>query len=161
YTVAAADVSRHLQCRVTATTAEGSKSATSAFVTVPAGGLGTISETTVGAPRVGRSGVSVAVHCSAQAASGCTIKLRLSVHETLQGSRLVAVTAVRSRRSTVTIGSRTARLKPAQQATLTVALNTTGRRLLARRHRLPATLSVRGTIVGAIGASLRSATVTF
>ncbi|HEY2767716.1 MAG TPA: hypothetical protein VGI76_05630, partial [Solirubrobacteraceae bacterium] len=93
YTVAAADVSHHLQCRVTATTAEGSKSATSAFVTVPAGGLGTISETTVGAPRVGRGGVSVAVRCSAQAASGCTIKLQLSVHETLQGNRVVAVTA--------------------------------------------------------------------
>ena len=39
------DVSHHLQCRVIATTAAGSESATSAFVTVPAGGLGTISET--------------------------------------------------------------------------------------------------------------------
>jgi hypothetical protein len=42
YAVRNDDVSHHLQCRVTATTAAGSVSATSAFVSVPAGGLGSI-----------------------------------------------------------------------------------------------------------------------
>lgn len=161
YTVSSADVSHHLQCRVTATTPEGSEGATSAFVTVPAGGLGTISETTVGAPRVGHGGsVAVPVHCSAQAAGQCTIKLALSVQETLQGNRVVAIAAARTRRATVTLGSKTAHLKPAQQATVTVVLNATGRRLLAHMHRLKARLTVRGTIVGAISASLKGTTVT-
>lgn len=159
YVVSTADVSHHLQCRVSATTAEGTRSATSAFVTVPAGGLGTISETTVGAPRAGRNSVSVPVTCSAQAAGSCTLKLRLTVLETLHGSRVVAV-AAQTRRATVTVGTRTVRLKPGQQATVAVALNATGKRLLARMRRLPVKLSVSGTVVGAISASLKSTTVT-
>ncbi|HSZ69519.1 MAG TPA: hypothetical protein VK756_04075 [Solirubrobacteraceae bacterium] len=157
YTVSNADVTHHLQCRVSATTSEGARSATSAFVTVPAGGLGTLSETTVGTPHAGRNSVSVPVKCSAQAAGSCTLKLRLTVLETLQGNRVLALAA---RRVTVTVGARTARLKPGQQATLTVSLNTTGRRLLAQRRRLAMHLSVGGTVLGAISASLRSTTVT-
>ncbi|HEY3758877.1 MAG TPA: hypothetical protein VGL37_03900 [Solirubrobacteraceae bacterium] len=159
YLVSTADVSHHLQCRVSATTTEGTRSATSAFVTVPAGGLGTISETTVGSPHAGRGAVSIPLKCSAQAVGRCTLKLRLTVVETLQGSRVVAV-AARTRRTTVTVGTSTVRLKPGQQATATVALNTTGRRLLARMRRLPVKLSVSGTVIGAISASLKSTTVT-
>ncbi len=159
YLVGAADVSHHLQCRVTATTAEGSKSATSAFVTVPAGGLGNISETTVGTPRAGRNAISVALQCSPQAAGSCTLKLRLTVLETVSGSRIVAL-AARTRRVTVTVGASNVRLKPGQRATATVALNATGRRLLAHARRMAVKLSVSGTVVGAISASLRSATLT-
>ncbi len=159
YVVSSADVSHHLQCRVTATTAEGSKSETSAFVTVPAGGLGTISETTIGAPRAARGAVSVPVKCSAQAAGSCTLRLRLTVQETVSGGRVVAV-AAQAHRASVTVGTRTVRLKPSQQATVTVALNATGRRLLARMRRLPVKLSVSGTVLGAISASLKSTTVT-
>jgi hypothetical protein len=97
------------------------------------------------------------VKCSAQAAGSCTLKLRLTVLETLQGNRVLAVAA---RRATVPVGARTARLKPGQQATLTVSLNATGRRLLAQRRRLAVRLSVGGTVLGAISASLKSATVT-
>ena len=157
YTVTSADVSRHLQCKVTATTAEGSKSTSSAFVTVPAGGLGTISETAVGAPRAGRAAVSVPLTCSAQAAGGCTLKLVLTVQETLSGNRVVAVAA---RRVTVTVGTHTVRLKPGQKSTATVTLNATGRRLLTHMHKLAVKFSVSGTVVGAISASLKSATVT-
>jgi hypothetical protein len=159
YVVSAADVSHQLQCRVTATTAEGSKSVTSGFVTVPAGGLGTIAETVVGTPRVGRGTVSVPLKCSPAANGSCKLQLSLTVQETLSGSRVVAV-AARTRRTTVTIGSKTVRLKPGQQATATVSLNAAGRRLLARMHKLAVRLSVSGTVVGAISASLKSATLT-
>jgi hypothetical protein len=159
YLVSSADISHHLQCRVTATTTEGSRSATSVFVTVPAGGLGTISETTVGTPRAGRDAVSVTVKCTPQAVGNCTLKLRLTVLETLNGSRVVAV-AARTRRATVTVGASTVRLKPGQQATAVVALNATGRRLLSHLRRMPVRLAVSGTVIGAISASLRSATVT-
>jgi hypothetical protein len=172
YLVGSADVSRHLQCRVTATNAGGSASATSAFVTVPAGGLGAISETHVGTPRVAGRTVSVAVTCSAQAAGSCTIALRLTVVETLRGSRVIAVAArrvarlgraVAARRTshkTVTVGTVTAHVPAGRQSTVTVALNATGRRLLKSLHKLTAKLSVSGTVIGAISAQLRSATVT-
>ena len=108
-------------------------------MTVPAGGLGTISETTVGAPRVGRNAVSVPLKCSAQAAGSCTLRLRLTVLETLRGNRVVAL-ARRTRRVTVTVGSRTVRLRPGQQRPRRSALNATGRQLLARVRRLPVRL---------------------
>jgi hypothetical protein len=172
YVVASADVTHHLQCRVTATNAGGSASATSAFVTVPAGGLGAISETQVGTPRVAGRTVSVPLTCSAQAAGSCTIVLRLTVVETLRGSRVIAVaarsTARRARvaaarrtsHKTVTVGAVTVHVPAGQRRTVTVALNTTGRRLLASLHKLTAKLAVSGTVVGAISAQLRSATVT-
>jgi hypothetical protein len=160
YTVSSADVSHHLQCRVTAANAAGSASASSAFVTVPAGGLGSISETQVGAPRVKGSSVSVPLTCSAQAAGSCTIVLRLTVVETLRGGHVLAVAARRTRHATVTVGAGTVHLPSGQRRTVTVALNSTGKRLLARLHRLTAKLSVSGTVVGAISAPLRSATVT-
>jgi hypothetical protein len=161
YVVTGADVSHHLQCRVTATNAAGARTATSGFVTVPAGGLGTISETTVGPPRAGRDAVSVTLTCSHQAAGSCTIALRLTVTETLRGSRVIALAAAqRTSRRTITVGASTVRLSPGQRLTATVALNATGRRLLARRRRLAVRLSVSGTVVGAISASLQSTTVT-
>jgi hypothetical protein len=163
YTIGGADVSHHLQCQVTATNAAGSATAASAFVTVPAGGLGAISETTVGAARAAGTAVSVPLTCSREAAGSCTIALRLTVVETLRGSSVVAVAARRApatRRATVTVGANTVRLAPGQRRTVTVALNATGRRLLAHLRRLTVRLSVAGTIVGAIRASLQSATVT-
>jgi hypothetical protein len=160
YVVASADVSHHLQCRVSATNAGGSASATSAFVTVPAGGLGSISETQVGAPRVSGRTVSVPLKCSAQAAGSCTITLRLTVVETLRGTRVIAVAARRTRRLTVTVGASTVHLAPGQQRTATVALNATGRRLLAHVRRMAVKLSVSGTVVGALSAPLKSATLT-
>jgi hypothetical protein len=174
YVVASADVTHHLQCRVTATNAGGSASATSAFVTVPAGGIGAISETQVGTPRVAGRTVSVPLTCSGQAAGSCTIAVRLTVLETLRGNRVIAVAARRTARlasaaaarrssrktKTVTVGAVTVHVPAGQRRTVTVALNTTGRRLLASLHKLTAKLSVSGTVVGAISAQLRSATVT-
>ncbi len=160
YLVSNADVSHHLQCRVTATNAAGSASGTSSFVTVPAGGLGSIAETRVSAPRVAGSTVSVTVSCSPQAAGSCAIALHLTVVETLRHGHAVAVAARRAQRQTVTVGAGGARVGAGQQRTVTATLNATGRRLLARLHRLPARFSVRGTIVGALTAPLLSATVT-
>ena len=160
YTLSSADVTHHLQCRVTATNAGGSASATSSFVNVPAGGLGSISETQVGTPRVAGATVSVPLTCSAQAAGSCAITLRLTVVETLHGNRVVAVAAARARHATVTVAASTVHLRPAQQLTVNLALNATGRRLLARLRRVPVRLSVSGTVVGALSATLKSATLT-
>jgi hypothetical protein len=160
YTVTSADVSHHLQCRVTATNAGGSASATSSFVTIPAGGLGAISETHVGTLRVTGATVSVPLTCSAQAAGSCTIALRLTVVETLHGSRVVAVAAARVRHATVTVAASTVHLKPSQRLTVNLTLNATGRRLLAHLHQMQVKLVVSGTVVGALSATLKSATLT-
>jgi hypothetical protein len=169
YGVGGADVSHHLQCRVTATTAAGSVSANSAFVTVPAGGLGTIQESTVGAPRVRSLAVSVPLSCSPQAAGSCALALRLTVRETLRNNRVVALaaqaahsaSASTTRSVNVTVGARNVRLRPAQRYTAPVALNATGRHLLASAKRLAVRLTVSGTVVGVLKASLKSTTVTF
>ncbi len=160
YVVSSADVSQHLQCRVTATNAAGSVSASSSFVTVPAGGLGTISESSVGSPSVAGATVSVPLTCSRQAAGGCTISLRLTVLETLRGNHVIAVAAAHTRRATVTLAASTVRLAPAQKRTVTLTLSSTGRHLLAHMRRMAVRLSVSGTVVGAISASLKSATLT-
>jgi hypothetical protein len=103
----------------------------------------------------------VTLTCSRQAAGSCTIALRLTVLETLRGSRVTALAASqRTVRRTVTVAASTVHLRPGQQLTVTVALNATGRRLLAQRRRLAVRLSVSGTVVGALSASLRSTTVT-
>ncbi len=162
YAVGGADTSHDLQCRVTATTTAGSESANSTFVTVPAGGLGTISETSVGAPRAGRYAVSVPLVCSAQAVGSCTLSLRLIVQETLRGNRIVALAArsTPTRRVALTVGAAAVRLKPGQHYTATVALNASGRRLLARVHRMAVRLLVSGTVVGVLSATLKSAALT-
>ncbi len=146
YTVAGADASHHLQCRVTARTAEGSKSATSSFVTVPAGGVGTVIETSVGAPRASGDTVQVPLRCSPNAApSGCTIYLRLSAR--ISGR-------------TVALGSATVHLALGARRTALVAASAKGRRLISRHHRLSARLLVSGTVVGVINATLETASLT-
>jgi hypothetical protein len=60
------------------------------------------------------------------------------------------------RHTSVTAGQARVRLAKGQSRTVSVALNTTGRRLLARFKRLPVRLTVYGTVVGAISGSLAS-----
>ncbi|HEX3391611.1 MAG TPA: glycoside hydrolase family 27 protein, partial [Solirubrobacteraceae bacterium] len=140
YVVRAADEGRHLQCRVTASDAAGSASATSSFVTVPFQGLPIASgETTVGRAHVHGGRVVVAVACSPRATHGCTLTLRL-VRAGARGSATVA-----DRRAWVPRGAR---------RSIAVAPGLVARRLLARHHRLAVTLLVSGTVIGSIEAPL-------
>jgi hypothetical protein len=162
YTVRGGDAGRHLQCQVTTRNAGGSATARSAFVTVPLQGIPASSgETSVGRVRVRGARLSVPVTCSPQAAGGCQIVVRVTVVETLQGRRVIAI-AARSgatrrvgragalRRITLSLGSVRARLARGQHATLSVRLNATAHHLLAARHRMPVLLVVSGTVIGAI-----------
>jgi hypothetical protein len=162
YTVRGNDAGRHLQCQVTARNAGGSSTARSGFVTIPAQGVpASAGETLVGRARARGAQLSVPVTCSAQAASGCRIVVRVTVVETLQGRRIVGLAAragaVRRtaragalRRVTVSIGGARARLARGQHGIVSLRLNAAGRRLLAARHRLPALLAVSGTVIGVI-----------
>jgi hypothetical protein len=162
YTVRGGDAGRHLQCQVTSRNAGGTATARSAFVTVPLQGIPASSgETSVGRVRVRGARLSVPVTCSPQAAGGCQIVVRVTVVETLQGRRVIAIAARPSatrrlaragalRRITLSLGSVRARLVRGQHATVSLRLNATARRLLAARHRVPVLLAVSGTVIGAI-----------
>jgi hypothetical protein len=161
YTVRGGDAGHHLQCQVTARNAGGSATARSGFVTIPVQGVpASAGETLVGRARVRGGRVSVPVTCSSKAA-GCRIVVRLTVVETLQGRRLLALGARAGalrptaragalRRVRISIGVARARLARGQRSVLSLGLNGAGRRLLATRHRLPALLAVSGTVIGVI-----------
>ena len=140
YVVKATDEGRHLQCRVTATNAAGSAGATSAFVTVPFQGLPVASgETRVGKARASGDRAILPVACSVKAPHGCNLQLRLTRAGVGRAAR---------------IGARRLHRGRGARRNVAVELNTGGKRLLARRHRLSVTLLVSGTVIGSIEAPL-------
>lgn len=165
YTVKYQDSGHHLQCQVTATDEGGSATARSAFVTIPVGGIpASVGETVVGRAIFSGGRLIVPIVCSPHAGGGCDIALRLTVVETLSGRRIVAVSALAkpsARRSattlrhlTVTLASVRLHLATGAHRTVTAPLSATGRRLLAKARRFTASLSVSGTVIGAIYSQL-------
>ncbi len=153
YVIANADAKHHLQCRVTATNAAGSATAGSTFVAVPAAGvLAATGESKVGKLRVSATTISVPLTCAKQAPAGCTIAARATATQVRAGKP--------PRRVTVTVAAASTRLKQGRTGTIVLKLNTTGRRLLARGHRLAVRVAITGTVIGTLRASLASATVT-
>jgi hypothetical protein len=165
YTAKGQDTGHHLQCQVTATDGGGSATATSAFVTIPVGGVpASAGETAVGTAVFKSGKVSVPIVCSTQASGGCEVALRLAAVETLSGTRIVAVaarakhsahrSAAALRHLTVTLASVRVHLAQGAHRTVTAALSASGRRLLASRRHFTSYLYVTGTVVGVIEAQL-------
>jgi hypothetical protein len=89
---------------------------------------------------------TVAVTC--RGATSCRVSLTLTVHETLRGHRIVAVSAAKTKKPKlkhrlVVVGSASATVPAGKTPKLKVSLNRIGRGLLAARHRLTATLTIR------------------
>jgi hypothetical protein len=146
YVVKGTDARHHLQCQVTATNAGGSETARSAFVTVPVQGVvAAAGETSVGRVRVSKTTAIVSVRCSPRARTVCRIRLRLGL----------------ANRTRVTLGTAAARLGRGRQATVSVSLNRTGRRLLKRQRSLASQLTVSGTVIGVIESVLAQRRVVF
>jgi hypothetical protein len=164
YEVRSGDAKHHLRCRVTATDTAGSASASSAFVAIPAQGIvASVGESTIGKAVVRGKQVLVPVRCSSEADGACTIELRLTVVETRRNNRIVAVTAAQRSGASqleVTIASAREHMSPGERLTVPMTLTYTARSLLARMHRLPAELTVIGTVIGALKASLAHQRVT-
>jgi hypothetical protein len=150
YVIAAADETHHLSCQVTISGDGGSASATSGFDAVPSQTQGKITETFVGTAKRGATSVSAPVTCSPQASGSCTITLLLTTNQTLH-----------HKIQKVTVGSSTTKLGAGTTRTLSVSLNATGRRLLKNQHKLTATLTVSGTIIGRLNAQLQSDKLVF
>jgi hypothetical protein len=150
YVIVATDQTHHLSCQVTIAGDGGSASATSGFDGVPSQTQGKINETIVGTDSHGATSASAPVTCSPQATGSCTIKLLLTVKQTVHGKK-----------QTVTVGSSTTKLKPGASRKLSVSLNATGRSLLKKQHKLAATLTVSGTLLGRLTATLQTDKFTF
>jgi hypothetical protein len=89
---------------------------------------------------------TVAVTC--RGATNCRVSLTLTVHETLRGHRIVAISAAKTKKPKlkhrlVVVGSASATVRAGRTAKLKVSLNRTGRALVAARHHLATTLTVR------------------
>ena len=138
-----------------ATTPVGSPGGTPSTSSVPPGGNSTpLVSSGVGTAQVGtvrqKSGkVTAALRCTGAAGLFCTVSGRLVVIETMRHGKVIAVgatfSASRKKRATqrsVAIGAATLTLSTGKSATLTIAPNATGLRLLARYRRLPSTLTL-------------------
>jgi hypothetical protein len=167
YVVRGSDAGFHIQCLVTASDAGGNASAKSAFVTIPIEGLpAAVGETSVSRAQVRGRTISVPVRCSSEASAGCQVVIRVTVVEIVSGRRVIGVAAAGGqpprrrgsraavRRVTVAVAGLRTHLARGQRRTLVLTLNRTGRALLAHRRSLPATVTVSGTVIGVIEASL-------
>jgi hypothetical protein len=150
YVIVAADETHHIGCTVTVSGDGGSTTAISGFDGVPAESGATISESFVGTDRPAATAVSAPVTCSAQAIGGCTITLAL-----------VGIRTAHHQSVKVAVGHLSAKLAAGATRKLTVSLNATGRALLKKQHSLAATLTVSGTVIGTLKATLQTDRLTF
>ena len=150
YVVAATDASHHLSCQVTIAGDGASVSATSGFDAIPSQTQGKVLETFADTSRHGATSASVPVTCSPQAAGSCKITLTLT-----------AIQTVKHKRKTTIVGSSTTTFGAGTKRKLSVSLNATGKRMLRNKHKLAVTLTVRGTVLGKLTATLQTYKFTF
>jgi hypothetical protein len=109
-----------------------------------------------GSPSGSGGVVKVALGCAASS-SGCRVTSSLTSTEMVRGGKVLGVSAAVTRHRTVSLGTRRVTIAAGKTATVTVALNATGRRLLSRFHRLPVRLRI--AVAGEKGSTTRNVTV--
>ena len=94
--------------------------------------------------------VNVTLSCTGGAGSTCSETVQLVVVETLKGSKIVAIQAKKpkTKKRTVVVGSGSATLAGGQSTVLSVKLNGTGKKLLAKYKTLHAALKVTQAVAG-------------
>jgi hypothetical protein len=105
---------------------------------------GTPQNATVGAIKLVGTKAQVTIGCPADSSTSCSVKLALTVTETVSGNKVIAIAAKKAkpRKRTVTVGSATATIQPGATKQITVSLNGTGTKLLKAHHRLAVLLAV-------------------
>jgi hypothetical protein len=93
------------------------------------------------------SGTTARIPLSCKGVTGakCQVLLTVTVTEKLRGHKLIAVSArkhMRIHRKVLVVGRTTITLSSGQTRTVKIALNRAGRKLLAARHHLKATLHI-------------------
>jgi hypothetical protein len=145
---------------VTATSSDGLTGSASITYTVAAApAIG-------GSPSVNANTVSMKILCDGATGQSCTGAISASTTEKLaaNGKTLVGVIAKskpKPRSKTVVVGQTSFTIHAGQTQTIKLALNATGKRLLARFKRLPAKLVVTTPATGAGQKTLVNKTITF
>ncbi len=114
--------------------------------------------------KVSGNAASVRVSCTGQSPAGCRLALTLSVHESLHGHKLLAVTARKPARKIhkqVIVGSAHLTLQAGQTSTVKLSLNRVGRQLLAHHHPLRTTLRITQTLANGHTVNVSTQTVVF
>jgi hypothetical protein len=112
-----------------------------------AGGNGSAGAASVGHARLKHTAARVRITCNGSAGQTCRLSLTMTVTEKRHGRRLIAITArKRTRKTIVTVGTTSVRLSAGRTKVATVSLNRIGKRLLAKRHHLSATLTVKQSL---------------
>jgi len=139
------------------TPATTSPATTSPTVTAPAGTTTTTSAATtasVGSVVTSGTTATVPLSCSGPAGSSCTVKLSLSVTETVQGGKVLAVTAragsnpekktkkPKKTKKRVVLGDAAATVLTGHTSKVKVSLDAQGKSLLAKSHKLSVDLVV-------------------
>jgi hypothetical protein len=151
---------------VTATSADGLTDATTVTYTVVAPAAvtpataGTSGTLGAGATSVTGTTASVPLTCAGAAAVTCQARLVLSIVETVQGKKVIAVAARMPRKSkkrkvVVVLASKTVTVSGGQKLTVHLQLNAVGKRLLAKHSPLKAKLTIT------VGSKTIPSTVTF
>lgn len=145
YKVTAKDRGHKLQCQVTYADAAGAAIGTSEPVSVP------VSWTEVGRVKpLGSGSVTVPVSCAGPATASCHDSLTLSVREKLRHGHVIAVGAAKKTKTrTVTVADAHVNVRGGRHKTVTLHLNSAGRKLLRSRRALKVSLTV--TQIGAGG----------
>ena len=146
YLVGAADETHHLACVVTIAGDGGSATATSGFDAIPNQNGSKILESFAGTASHSATTAKAPVTCSPQAAGKCTFVLTLTTKQ--NGKQTV-------------LGRSSSSVAISAKATLSVHLNAAGRALLARKRKLAMTLTVKGTVLGTLTATLQTDHFTF
>jgi hypothetical protein len=104
----------------------------------------TPSPASIGSAKVSGTSAQVTISCPSANSAACTVTLTLVVTEKLKGTKVISILARTPKITTrkVTIGTASATVTPGAHKQLTVSLNGTGKKLLAARHTLAASLSV-------------------
>jgi hypothetical protein len=140
------------------TTTSGGGTAVS---TAPGGVLGITpgsGTATVGRVKVTGPAASVPVRCTGATGAVCKVSVTLTVIETVKGGKVTAVSA--AKKKTVVLATASTTIAAGQAKTIVIALNATGKHLLAQHHTLKVKLAI--TQPGVAKASVVSGqTITF
>jgi hypothetical protein len=117
----------------------------------------TTGSTVFGTAVVSGTSVAVMITCNGPANATCNDVVQLSIVETLKGGKLVAISPhVKTKKKVVVLGSVSVTLTGGQTKTVTISLNGAGKSLLAKRHTLKVTLTIKQS-----GKTVTTKTVTF
>ncbi len=110
------------------------------------------------------SGKTASVHisCIGAAGSTCKVTVKLTVTETFKGRKLISVTSRRRvKKKLVVVGTASVTLTAGHTKTVRITLNSTGKRLLAKRHSLKVTLRVAQAVSARQTIAIGTQKVTF